>query len=71
VGQVGQVGQVGRVGIFLATAHPAKFREIVEPVIGRTIDTPAPLAQALAQPRHILRLPAAGGAVQEALLSAQ
>ncbi len=45
-------------GIFLSTAHPAKFREIVEPVIGTTIETPAPLAEALARPRHILRIPA-------------
>lgn len=53
----------GEVGIFLATAHPAKFREIVEPVLGRAIDTPAPLADALAGPRHILRLPATLDAV--------
>lgn len=53
----------GHRGIFLATAHPAKFREIVEPVLGRPIDTPAPLADALAGPRHILRIPATLGAV--------
>jgi threonine synthase len=44
------------VGIFLATAHPAKFAEIVEPIVGREIDKPAPLAQALARPRHIIRI---------------
>jgi len=52
-----------QIGIFLATAHPAKFREIVEPVLGRVIDTPAPLAEALARPRHVLRIPASLGAV--------
>jgi threonine synthase len=55
-GQIGQAGQVGRAGIFLATAHPAKFAEIVEPIIGREVEKPVPLAQALARPRHIIRI---------------
>ena len=53
----------GQRGIFLSTAHPAKFREIVEPVIRTTIETPGPLAEALAVPRHILRLDATLAAV--------
>jgi threonine synthase len=56
MGLKGQVGRVGPVGIFLATAHPAKFSEIVEPIIGREVEKPAPLAQALARPRHIIRI---------------
>jgi threonine synthase len=64
---LGQAGQAGQVGIFLATAHPAKFREIVEPIIGRGVQTPAPLADALARPRHILRMDASLEAVAEAL----
>jgi threonine synthase len=65
----GRVGQEGSepVGIFLATAHPAKFREIVEPIIRTPIVTPAPLAEALAKPRHILRIEASLDAVAEAL----
>jgi threonine synthase len=55
-GQPGRRGQEGQVGIFLATAHPAKFAEIVEPIVGRAIEKPAPLAQALARPRHIIRI---------------
>ncbi len=35
------------VGVVLATAHPAKFSEIVEPILGRTIDVPARLAALL------------------------
>jgi threonine synthase len=31
--------------VIVATAHPAKFREIVEPLIGRTIELPASLAR--------------------------
>ena len=45
-------------GVFLATAHPAKFREVVEPAIGRTVELPATLAAALARPRHSVRMPA-------------
>jgi threonine synthase len=56
-----------RVGVFLATAHPAKFGEVVEPIIRRPIVTPAPLADALARPRHILRIDASLDAVTEAL----
>ena len=55
-GRLGQVGQVRRLGIFLATAHPAKFAEIVDPIVGRALDKPAPLAHALARPRHIIRI---------------
>ena len=67
VGQVGQVGRVGRAGVFLATAHPAKFAEIVEPIIGRKVEKPEPLAQALGQPRHIIRIDAALDAVKTVL----
>jgi threonine synthase len=66
-GRVGQVGQVGQVGVFLATAHPAKFAEIVEPIIGKAVDKPAPLAHALARPRHIIRIDATLEAVKGAL----
>ena len=34
----------GEVGIFLGTAHPAKFRETVENVLGQPISLPKPLA---------------------------
>ncbi len=67
IGYLGLAGRVGQVGIFLATAHPAKFAEIVEPIIGRAIETPAPLAQALSRPRHIIRIDATYDAVRSAL----
>jgi threonine synthase len=53
--------------IFLATAHPAKFAEIVEPIIGRPIAKPAALADAVARPRHVLRVDATRDAVAELL----
>jgi len=55
-------------GVFLATAHPAKFHEIVEAAVGRAIDRPAPLAEALARPKNILRMDASLAAVRERLL---
>jgi threonine synthase len=46
----------GRTGVFLSTAHPAKFAEIVEPIIGRAVEKPAALAAALNGPQHIIRI---------------
>ena len=68
-GQMKRWGTNGRrVGIFLATAHPAKFSEIVEPVIGRPVDTPGPLARALAEPRHVVKISASFEAVTSTLI---
>jgi threonine synthase len=39
-------------GVFLATAHPAKFREVVEPAIGTKVPLPAALSDAIARPRQ-------------------
>ncbi len=55
---LGQAGQSGQAGIFLATAHPAKFGEVVEAIIGEPVDKPGPLADALAAARPIMSLPA-------------
>ena len=44
-------------GVFLSTAHPAKFREVVEPAIGQAIALPPVLAEAIKRPRHSERLP--------------
>jgi threonine synthase len=54
-------------GVFLATAHPAKFAEVVEPVIGRTIPKPQPLVDALATNRKILEIDATFEAVKNIL----
>jgi threonine synthase len=39
-------------GAFIATAHPAKFREVVEPAIGAPVALPPALLEAIARPRH-------------------
>ena len=44
--------------VLVATAHPAKFNEIVEPLIGTTVPVPAPLAALLELPSHADELPA-------------
>jgi threonine synthase len=38
--------------IVLATAHPAKFREVVEPILGRELPLPPALAARVAHPRR-------------------
>lgn len=38
--------------VIVATAHPAKFNEIVEPLIGREVPVPEPLAKLLSLPRQ-------------------
>lgn len=45
------------VGIFLGTAHPAKFRETVENVLGQPISLPQALADAVAKDAYSAELP--------------
>ena len=40
----------GETGLFLATAHPAKFKESLEPVLGREIPLPPALSNLLDRP---------------------
>lgn len=42
--------------VFLATAHPAKFREVVEPIIRTTVPLPRALEEALRKPRQVTRI---------------
>lgn len=43
--------------VFLSTAHPAKFREAVEPVLGRPVPLPLALEEAMGRPRQVVRIP--------------
>jgi threonine synthase len=52
--------------VFLATAHPAKFAEVVEPIVG-PIEKPAPLVEAMARPRHIVRIESSFAALERIL----
>jgi len=51
-----QTLSAGERGVFLATAHPAKFLEVVEPAIGEAVPLPPVLADAITRPRHAERL---------------
>ena len=48
---LGARGVSERQRMLLATAHPAKFREVVEPIIRQDVPLPPALAQAMARPR--------------------
>ena len=43
--------------VLVATAHPAKFNEIVEPIIGKKVTVPASLERLLRLPQHAVNLP--------------
>lgn len=49
-------GTVAPWHLLLSTAHPAKFREVVEPATGQAVPLPGPLAEALARPRLVERI---------------
>ncbi len=58
----------GRPGVVLATAHPVKFREHVEPLIGTEIPVPEQLARCLERPGQALEVAAELGPLKEFLL---
>jgi threonine synthase len=43
--------------VVVATAHPAKFNEIVEPIIGKPVTVPESLNRLLTLPQHAVDLP--------------
>jgi threonine synthase len=53
--------------VLVATAHPAKFNEVVEPILGRPIEIPEALSRLLRLPQHFLDLPPTLKAVAAAL----
>ncbi|MDP9011453.1 MAG: threonine synthase [Pseudomonadota bacterium] len=53
--------------VVVATAHPAKFNEVVEPIIGKPVAIPEALNRLLRMPRHFLDLPPTLQAVAAAL----
>lgn len=42
--------------VVVATAHPAKFEDVVEPLIGATVPLPPALAELLNRPRHFVEV---------------
>jgi len=56
--------------VLVATAHPAKFQEIVEPLIGRALVPPPALARLLARPARRVAIDASLDAMRERLPAA-
>jgi threonine synthase len=56
--------------VLVATAHPAKFREIVEPLIGREVPIPDSLAKLFARPTACTEIEADLGSLRDALRTA-
>ena len=54
--------------VVLCTAHPVKFREAVEPVIGRSLPVPERLAACLQAERHVTPIPPETSALRDFLL---
>ena len=52
-----------------ATAHPAKFESVVEPLIGREVEIPPALADLLTRPAHADPVPAEYTALRHAILA--
>lgn len=53
--------------VLVATAHPAKFREIVEPLIGTTVPVPDTLARLFSRPARCAEIDASPAALRAAL----
>jgi threonine synthase len=53
--------------ILVATAHPAKFREIVEPVLGTTLPVPATLRALFERPSRAIDIAADVDALKQAI----
>jgi threonine synthase len=60
--------QAGR-WVLVSTAHPAKFREIVAPLIGREVPVPETLTRLFARPVQCVEIDATLPALRAALLA--
>jgi len=65
--RLGERDRRDRPWVLVATAHPAKFNDVVEPIIGKPVEVPHALERLLKLPQHILDLPPTLKAVAAAL----
>lgn len=61
------IAHLGRGALFLSTAHPAKFREVVEPVIGTPVHMPDALAAMMTKKKVVRRIAPALGELGDLL----
>ena len=59
----------GEVGVMLETAQPAKFKSVVDNIIGEDIDIPQRLRAFMDNPKQSVRMPSAFGPFKQYLLS--
>ena len=57
--------------VLVSTAHPAKFREVVEPLIGRDVPVPESLAKLFARPTQCMEIDADLASLRAALRDGQ
>lgn len=55
-------------GIFLETAHPVKFYDVVEPVIGQPVPVPAAVSSILEKQKNCTRIPPEFAALRDILV---
>jgi threonine synthase len=55
--------------VIVATAHPAKFREIVEPLVGRPVPVPESLERLFRLPAQFREIEANLGALRAAMVA--
>jgi threonine synthase len=65
--RLGAAERRDRPWVLVATAHPAKFNEIVEPIIGKRVSIPESLERLLRLPQHAVDLPPTREALAAAL----
>jgi threonine synthase len=53
--------------VVVATAHPAKFEDVVEPLVGSHVAPPPALAALLRRPRQFTEVPPTDEALQDVL----
>ncbi len=61
--------QPGETGIFLETAHPAKFKDSVEEIIGGKVSIPSKLAQFAKGEKQTVKIPASFSSLKKQLLN--
>lgn len=63
-----QQNHLGKKGMFLETAHPVKFYDVVEPVINETVPIPEAIQQILPLTKHSVQIGAEYNLLKEFLL---
>ena len=58
----------GKTGVFLATAHPAKFYDVVDKVLGGKVEIPEVLKDTMKKPKNSVKMEASFDALKSFLM---